>query len=138
MVPRYIKSNKNKSVEWNNAPDIKKRVSTMVSNIGLDWIKKGRVYCFRSRNSKTRAYARIWGLSRIFQLAMDIKPAYVLEVISERFDKLNKNEQDKVLLHELAHIPKTFSGSLLPHIKKGKFKFEDKVHELIKMHKKSV
>ena len=136
MVPRYSRSNKNKRVEWNKAPDINNRVGTIISNIDLDWINKKRVYCFRSKNSKTRACARIWGLSRIFQLALDIKPAYVLEVISEKFDKLNKRDQDKVLLHELAHIPKTFSGSLIPHIKKGKFKFEDKVHDLIKIHKR--
>lgn len=136
-MPRYTRSNKNKKVEWQEAPDIKKRVSTIVSTIDVDWIKKERIFYFRSKNSKTRAYARIWGLSRIFQMALDIEPAYVLEVISEKFDKLRKKDQDKVLLHELAHIPKTFSGSLLPHIKKGKFRFEDKVHELIKMHNKS-
>ena len=136
-MPRYTRSNKNKKIEWQEAPDIKKRVGTIVSIIDVDWIKKERIFYFRSKNSKTRAYARIWGLSRIFQMALDIEPAYVLEVISEKFDKLRKRDQDEVLLHELAHIPKTFSGSLLPHIKKGKFRFEDKVHELIKMHNKS-
>ena len=60
-----------------------------------------------------------------------------IEVLSEKFDRLNKLEQDKILLHELAHIPKNFSGSLLPHIrKKGKRNFEDRVHELVAVHSK--
>ena len=40
-------------------------------------------------------------------------------------------EQDKVLLHEIAHIPRNFSGSLLPHTRRGKNKFYDKVRILV-------
>ena len=35
------------------------------------------------------------------------KPAYIIEVISEKFNKLPKRKQDDVLLHELAHIFET-------------------------------
>lgn len=122
-------------VDWQKAPDIKKRISRLVKTLDMDWIKTSRVYCFRSENSKSRAYARIWGLSKIWQLALGGKPAYIVEVLSEKFDRLKKRQQDEVLLHELAHIPKNFSGSLLPHVRKrGKRNFNDRVRQLVKKH----
>ena len=96
------------------------------------------IYCFRSNNSTSRAYARIWGLSKIWQLALKHKPGYVIEVLAQRFDKLSEREQDRVLLHELAHIPKNFSGSLLPHTKsRGKRNFHDRVDELFAQYLRS-
>lgn len=133
-MPRSIKSSKR--VEWVSAPDIEKKVKNLVNTLRLDWIKRNRIFCFRSKNSKTRAHARIWGLSRIWQQALEIKPAYIIEVISEKFDKLPDKEKDKVLLHELAHVPKNFSGSLVPHYKRGKRKFKDRVRTLVAQHSK--
>lgn len=123
-------------VEWVKDPGIQKRINFLVSSLKLHWINVESVVAFRSVNSKTRAYARIWGLSRIFQLALDIKPAYVIEVVSEKFDRLSEHEQDKVLIHELVHIPKTFSGSLMPHTRRrrGRSGFEDRVRELVHMY----
>ncbi len=123
-------------VVWEPADDISARILALIDTLNLPWIKSSRIYSFRSHNSSTRAYARIWGLSRIFQLALDIEPAYVIEVISEKFDKLSAREQDKVLVHELVHIPKTFSGSLAPHTRRsgGKKGFEDRVRELVHQH----
>lgn len=129
---KYRRGNcKSKRVEWISAPDIKKRISRLVVGLNIDWIRTSRVYCFRSTGSKTRARARIWGLSRIWQMALATKPAYIIEVISEKFDYLSRKEQDQILLHEFAHIPKNFSGSLLPHIRHGKRNFRWKVDELI-------
>lgn len=126
---------KSRNVEWNYAPDIKKRILQLKKNLNLDWINSKKIYCFRSKNSSSRAYARIWGLPKIWQKALDAKPSYIFEVLSEKFDRLSNREQDKVLLHELAHIPKNFSGTLLPHIrKKGKRNFEDRVRQLVARH----
>jgi predicted metallopeptidase len=123
---------KSGTVGWTNAPDIKKRVLYLKRTLNLNWLNTSRVYCFRSVNSRSRAQARIWGLSRIWQLALGCKPAYIIEVLSEKFDKLPTKNQDSVLLHELAHIPKNFSGSLLPHVRKrGKRNFNDRVKELV-------
>ena len=133
-MPRSIKSSKR--VEWVSAPDIEKKVKNLVISLRLVWIKRSRIFCFRSKNSKTRAQARIWGLSRIWQQALKTKPAYIIEVISEKFDKLPDKEKDKVLLHELAHVPKNFSGSLVPHYRRGKRKFKDRVRTLVAQYNK--
>ena len=44
-----------------------------------------------------------------------MEPAYVIEVLAKYFDKLDQDKQKQVLIHELLHIPKNFSGALLPH-----------------------
>lgn len=132
------KAGKNKSLDWEKAPDVKKRVLHLSKTLDLLWIKSSKIYCFRSYNSKSRAYARIWGLSRIWQIALETKPSYVLEVLAERFDRLSEGEQNKVLLHELAHIPKNFSGSLLPHVRKrGRRNFDDRVSQMIARYRKT-
>lgn len=127
---RYIKFS-SKKISWFLASDIKKRIKHLVSTLGIDWVEPSRIFCMRSENANTRAYARIWGLGRIWQQALGIEAAYIVEVISEKFDRLDDLEKDKVLLHEITHIPRNFSGSLLPHIRRGKRRFEDRVHVLI-------
>ena len=134
-MPRYKKSSR---VIWEKAPDIKKRIKVLIQELDLVWILKSRTYCFRSYNSRSRAYARIWGLTKVWQQALNNKPAYIIEVISEKFDNLDEKRQDEILLHEIAHIPKNFSGSLLPHIRKrGKRNFNDRVRQLIRKHRLS-
>jgi len=129
-VRRYIKYS-NKKINWTLDANVKKRIANLIDVLNLDWLQKSRIFCFRSENAKTRAIARIWGFSHIWQQALRQPPAYIIEVISERFDHLPDTEKDKVLLHEITHIPKNFSGSLMPHIRRGKRNFHDKVNELI-------
>jgi len=132
------KSSRSRSkINWHPASDIVFRIKYLVSSIGLDWVDLDNVHCVRSENANTRAYARIWGLGRIWQEALDLKPAYVLEVISEKFDRLSQEQQDKILLHELAHIPRNFSGSLMPHTHRGTGSFHDKLHKMIAAYKKA-
>lgn len=70
----------------------------------------------RSKDSGSRrTIARCHALPRIMQLSLNQKPHYVIEVISERYDKLSKEEQTKILIHELMHIPLTFGGGFRAH-----------------------
>jgi len=120
------------NIIWQEDKKLKHQLKKTIKQAGVSWVKASRIFTYRSINAKTRAYARIWGLSRIWQKALKEDPAYILEVISEKFDRLSNHEKSKVLLHEVAHIPKNFSGALVPHIRRGKGNFNKKVNKLIK------
>lgn len=133
---KYTKSPKKVAIEWIKAADIKKRLNQLIDRLELKWVQKGRIFCYRSYRSSSRAYARIWGFSRLWQMALNEKPAYIIEVLAEKFDGLSDFEKDKVLLHELSHIPKNFSGSLVPHFKRGKRSFDKRTKILIEKYSK--
>lgn len=107
-------------MEWQKADDVKKEIKELLSIVDMPYINHARIFCFRTKGSKSRSYARIWSFPKIFQTALDVPPAYVIEVLSRYFDRLSKDEQKKVLIHELLHIPKNFSGALLPHRSRGR------------------
>jgi len=105
---------------FQKAPDIQKRITLLIKNLSLLHVDHRRVVAFRSFGSKARARARIWSFPRIWQKALQVRPHYCVEVLSERFDCLSKDEQTKILIHELLHIPKNFSGALLSHRGRGR------------------
>jgi predicted metallopeptidase len=117
--------------DWEEAPDIKARVLKLIDVLEMDTVLFERLFFYRSTGSKSRAYARTWGLPKLWQNALNVEPAYIIEVISHYFDKLSLRDQDKVLLHELTHIPKNFSGALVPHTHRKKGSFHHKLDELI-------
>src|SRR3989338_730417 len=102
-------------MEFKKALDINREIKKIVNKLGFNHINYRRLVCFRSQGSSSRATARIWSFPRIWQLALNLPSYYIIEVISERYDKLSYERQQKVLIHELLHIPRNFSGSLLPH-----------------------
>lgn len=125
-----MRKKKSIPLSWEIARDVAERANYLIRVLELDWIDKDRIIFFRSYNSQARAYARIWGLSRVWQLALNIKAHYVMEVLSEKFDNLTSDKKDEVIIHELVHIPKNFSGSLMPHTRRGIRNFHDKVENL--------
>ena len=116
------------------APDIQEKIESMLKVINYEHLDSNRIICMRSYGSKSKAVARIWGLSRVWQKALEVKSHYTIEVIHPRFDKLSKEDQEKTLLHELLHIPKKFSGGLVPHKCFGKRIDRKRVDELYKKH----
>ena len=130
-MKRLRKARKYSKFEWTEAPDIKKRVLVLMESLHLDYLLGERIFFYRSVGSKSRAYARTWGLPKLWQHALKVEPGYIIEVISHYFDRLSQRDQDKVLLHEISHIPKNFSGALVPHTRHGKSSFHGKLEELI-------
>lgn len=97
------------------APDISRRISRLLKNLDLPHVRAANLVCFRSTGSTGRARARIWSLPKIWQMALSVEAHYCIEVISEKFDDLSVDDQDRTLIHELLHIPLNFSGALVPH-----------------------
>ena len=122
------------------APDVQEKAGDIVRELELNHIDSSRIIYMRSNGSKARAYARIWELPRIWQMALDVKPHYVIEVLSEHFDKLPEENQEETIIHELLHIPQKFSGALVPHKCFGKIRVGPKqskqLHEEYKRRKK--
>jgi predicted metallopeptidase len=103
-------------MNYQKAPDLDERVFEIVQKLRMEHVKLPRVVCIRSRGSKSRrTLARCHVLPKIIQEALGIKAYYIIEAISENFDWLPKEEQTKVLIHELMHIPKTFGGGFKFH-----------------------
>lgn len=122
-------------MEWYEADDLKKEAENILSILHLPHIDLSRIFFFRTQGSKSRSYARIWAMPKIFQKALGIEPAYVIEVLAQYYDKLDKDGQRKVLIHEFLHIPKNFSGALAPHRRRGKH-LSHEVNRLFKEYKK--
>jgi predicted metallopeptidase len=98
------------------ADDIQARFEDIVRTLGLRHIDLDKVVCLRSRGSSARRIiARCHGMSKVLQVALGIKAFYVLEFISERFDRLSEMDQARTIIHELMHIPKNFGGGFRYH-----------------------
>lgn len=103
-------------LKYTEALDVKTLADEIMNYLDLFHIVPQFVYCYRSKGSKSkRTIARIHGLGRLWQDALRKPPAYVIKVISERYDKLSDTDKEKTLIHELLHIPKGFSGGFRPH-----------------------
>jgi len=97
------------------APDIQ-IIADEISRTLFPHVDVTRVKCFRSYGSSSRGtIARCHALGKLMQEAIGIRAVYALEFISERFDRLDKEEQIKIIIHELMHIPKTFGGGFKHH-----------------------
>jgi predicted metallopeptidase len=110
------------AIKYFSAPDIKERAEKITRVLGLKHVKLEHVAFLRSIGSTAKyTIARCHALGKAMQIGMGRKKGfYLIEVISEKFDKLSEEEQTKVIIHELMHIPKSFGGGFIHH---------DKVHE---------
>ena len=103
-------------LQYIEAPDVKKLADEIIERLEFVHVVPESVYCYRSNGSKSRRIiARIHGFGKIWQRALGLPPAYIIEVISENYDKLSKENKEKTIIHELLHIPKGFKGGFLPH-----------------------
>lgn len=107
-------------MNWVKAPDIDERIRKITMAGLFNNVPPNFVTGLRGYGSSSRAVARIWSFPRPWQLTLNLSPRYIIEVIAEKFDKLNEEEKDKVIIHELMHIPKKFTGALVPHRNRGR------------------
>ncbi len=103
-------------LKYLEAPDVKMLVDEIIDRLDLFHIIAQSVYCYRSKGSKSkRIIARIHGFGKIWQKALGLPPTYVIEVLSERYDKLSQEDKEKTVIHELMHIPWGFKGGFRHH-----------------------
>jgi len=102
-------------IVYEDAFDVKQKILEIIKKLNMDHLKPEFIGCIRSKNAKTKAIARCYALAKPFQVAFRLSPRYVIEVISEKFDKLDEKQKIKVLMHELLHIPKSFGGGFRHH-----------------------
>ena len=103
-------------IEYKAASDIREKAISIVSKLGFDHIDPERLYFFRSFGSKSRyTRARIHGLAKVWNEALHFGPRYLIEVIAESFDNLTSHEKEKIIIHELLHIPRGFTGGFVNH-----------------------
>ena len=91
-----------------------KAIKLIVKELGITHIDSNAIRVVRS-SSKSRAYARIWGVCKVLQVGLGIGPTYVVELVERNFNHLSCEEKVETIVHELAHVPKTFSGAVRPH-----------------------
>ena len=121
------------TISYVEAPDVKRLVDEIAEKLDFFHVVPQFVYCYRSHGSRSEhVIARIHGLGKIWQEALRKPPTYVIEVISERYDKMSREEKEKTLIHELLHIPKGFSGGFRPHKGYISKKRIEKLHRLLK------
>lgn len=102
-------------MKYKDALDLQQRMNEIIEVLNFDHIDMKRVKCIRSTGSSTkRTIARCHALGKLMQKAIGIDAFYAIEFL-EKFDKLSKEDQDRVIIHELMHIPKTFGGGFRQH-----------------------
>ncbi|MFA5019916.1 MAG: putative metallopeptidase [Candidatus Pacearchaeota archaeon] len=102
-------------IKYEYAGDLNEKAQE-ISRALFPHVKIENVACLRSFNSSSRGtIARCHALGKVMQLAMKTKAFYAIEFLSERFDKMPEDEQTKVIIHELMHIPKSFGGGFIHH-----------------------
>ncbi len=102
-------------MRYEYAPDIKQKLVEIVNHLLMSHVDLNRVECLRSFGSSTkRTIARCHTIGKVMQKGMKVPAFYTIEFL-ELYDKMSQPEQEKVIIHELLHIPKTFGGGFRQH-----------------------
>ncbi|PIN85175.1 MAG: metallopeptidase [Candidatus Diapherotrites archaeon CG11_big_fil_rev_8_21_14_0_20_37_9] len=89
----------------------------IAETLGYKYVIPEKVTVVRSWGSKTkRTIARIHSIGKVMMLGMGQKKSfYVIELITEKFDRQSNEDKLETIIHELMHIPKTFGGGFRHH-----------------------
>ena len=103
-------------IKYSPASDVKKLADEIAECLDFFHVVPQFVFCYRSTGSaSSHTVARIHGLGKLWQAALNLPPSYLIEVISERYDKQSQGDKEKTIIHELLHIPHSFAGGFRPH-----------------------
>jgi predicted metallopeptidase len=106
----------NIQITYSEAQDVKDLANEIAESLGMFHVVPQFVFCVRSIGSSSRrTVARIHGLGKVWQETLNLPPYYVIEVISEKYDRMTEKDREKTIIHELLHIPKAFAGGFRPH-----------------------
>jgi len=87
-------------IKYQFAPDLQNEAER-ISKLLFPHIQIENLKCVRSWGSKARGtIARCHALNKVMQLALGRGAVYVLEFISERFDKLSEEDKIKTITIE--------------------------------------
>ena len=103
-------------IRYELAPEIESKLKRISKKLKMDHVDMDRVRGVRSYGSTGKGIiARCHALPKVMQLALGINAHYVIEILTENYARLSKEEQIKILIHELMHIPETFGGGFRMH-----------------------
>ena len=103
-------------VSYTRDPEMEEHARRIAGVLRMDHVDHTRVAIVRSTGTRSRRIlARCHAPPRIFQNALGIEAHYIIEVLSENFDRLSPEDKLKTLIHELMHIPKSFAGGFRHH-----------------------
>ncbi|MBM3304041.1 MAG: metallopeptidase [Candidatus Aenigmarchaeota archaeon] len=103
-------------IEYERDTEMESAVREIASTLGMHHLDLSRVICMRSYGSKSRrVLARCHVMPRIMQKALGTGAYYLIEVVSENFEKLSDEDRTRTLIHELMHIPRSFGGGFRHH-----------------------
>jgi predicted metallopeptidase len=103
-------------VEYTPEPTIEKEIGQIILTLEWEHLDPNRIHVVSSRGSRSRRIlARCHALPKALQAGLAIPAHYVIELLSENYDRLPEIEKTKTLIHELMHIPVTFGGGFRNH-----------------------
>ena len=118
-------------IKYFRSIDLEEKIIEISRKLDLTHVDLRRVIGIKSEGSKSKhILARCHVLPRIMQKALEIKTHYVIEIISENFDKLSEEEKVKTIIHEILHIPKSFKGGFRHHKPYVNKKIVDKMYDI--------
>jgi predicted metallopeptidase len=103
-------------MRYEYAPEIHQKMTEIARKLKFEHVRLDSVACIRSFGTSSRGtIARCHALNKVMQKALGRSGFYVLEFLSERFDKMPEKEKIKTIIHEMMHIPKSFGGGFKHH-----------------------
>jgi predicted metallopeptidase len=103
-------------MEYAPAPELDQEIGRIILCLSMGHLDPLRIRAVRSKGTRSRRIlARCHTLPKALQTGLGLPAHYVIELLSENFDRLCEEEKVKTLIHELLHIPATFGGGFRNH-----------------------